>query len=60
MYTMNKEKKESYSTKQVADILQQSPEAVRKYIMSGKLLSNKKGLRYRVQKQDLYNFLKKN
>lgn len=59
MNTLNKEKtKDSYTIMQVADILDQSTEAVRKYILAGKLPATKEGHRYLVQKQDLYIFLK--
>lgn len=42
---------------QAAEIMQQSREAVRNYITSGKLKATKEGRRYIIAKADLYEFL---
>lgn len=46
-----------YTIIQAADIMQQSCEAVRKYILTGKLKATKDGRRYVISKADLYEFL---
>lgn len=46
-----------YTIPQAAEIMQQSREAVRKYIQAGKLKATKDGRRYVINKADLYEFL---
>lgn len=46
-----------YTIPQAAEIMQQSREAVRKYILAGKLKATKDGRRYVISKADLYEFL---